>query len=353
MIRIQDEIQKLTSEDIIRIVTELGSENYIETENEIRFNTICHNEDCAGASMKLYYYKKDKRFHCYTECGCSFNLVQLFEKRYKLLNYDYDFYNDIVLRIAGEQSRGIANMTFPTKYKPLFEKYNYVAPRVQHPVLNPNILNSFSSYHAVEWLNDGISDEMMWRYSIKYSITENKVIIPHYDAQGQLIGIRGRTLNKDEETLYKYMPITYNEKVLKHQLGFNLYGLNMVGGNIKKKGMAIVAEAEKAALQYGTMFGHEHNICVATCGSSLSQYQIELLCSRGAKKILIAFDKEGETYQEREKYYHKLESYCKRYKAKVKMGFIWDCKNLLDLKDSPFDRGKETFLQLYKNAVWI
>lgn len=353
MIKIQDELQKLTSDDIIRIVTELGSENYVETENEIRFNTICHNEDCTDASMKLYYYKKDKRFHCYTECGCSFNLVQLFEKRYELLHYDYDFYNDIVLKIVGEQTRGISQMTFPTRYETLFEKYNYIPPRVQHPILDPSILNSFSSYHAVEWLNDGISDEMMWRYGIKYSIAENKVIIPHYDVKGHLIGVRGRTLNKDEEALYKYMPITYNGKILKHQLGFNLYGLNMVGGNIKKKGMAIIAEGEKAALQFGTMFGHEHNICVATCGSSLSSYQIDLLCSRGARRILIAFDREGETYQEQEKYYQKLKSYCERYKIKAKMGFIWDCKNLLKLKESPFDKGKDTFLKLYKNAVWI
>jgi hypothetical protein len=36
------------------------------------------------------------------------------------------------------------------------------------------------------------------------------------------------------------------------------------------------------------------------------------------------------------------------------MGFIWDMENLLDLKDSPTDKGKEVFLRLYwKNTVWI
>ena len=353
MTNIYDEIQKLTSEDIIRIVTDLGSDSYIETENEIRFKTICHNEDCASASMKLYYYKKDKRFHCYTECGCSYNLIQLFEKRYKLLHYDYNFYNDIALKISGEIGRGIRPLVFPTKYESDFEKYNHTPPRVQHPILDPSILNTFSSYHAVEWLTDGINDEMMWRYGIKYSIGENKIIIPHYDEKGHLIGVRGRTLNKDEEELYKYMPITFEGKILKHQLGFNLYGLNMVGGNIRKKKMAIVAEGEKAALQYGTMFGHEHNICVAACGSSISSYQIDLLIKHGAERILIAFDKEGETYEEKQKYFKKLQVYCERYRIKVKMGFIWDNQNLLSLKESPFDRGKNTFLKLYKNAIWI
>ena len=39
------------------------------------------------------------------------------------------------------------------------------------------------------------------------------------------------------------------------------------------------------------------------------------------------------------------------------MYVIWvlffDTKNLLELKESPFDKGKEVFKQLYKEAVWI
>ena len=35
------------------------------------------------------------------------------------------------------------------------------------------------------------------------------------------------------------------------------------------------------------------------------------------------------------------------------MGFIFDKNNLLNLKDSPFDRGKETFLKLYNSSIWV
>ena len=35
------------------------------------------------------------------------------------------------------------------------------------------------------------------------------------------------------------------------------------------------------------------------------------------------------------------------------MGFIYDAKNLLRLKESPTDRGKEIFLELYKGAIWL
>ena len=51
--------------------------------------------------------------------------------------------------------------------------------------------------------------------------------------------------------------------------------------------------------------------------------------------------------------FNKLEKMCKQYKNYAEMGFIFDTKNLLNLKDSPTDKGKETFLKLYKEAHWI
>lgn len=78
------------------------------------------------------------------------------------------------------------------------------------------------------------------------------------------------------------------------------------------------------------------------------------MLSRGANKILIAFDKEGEDWVAKEKYFNKLKHICERYKNKVQMGFIWDSVDLLNLKDSPIDRGKEIFLELYwKHTVWV
>jgi hypothetical protein len=35
------------------------------------------------------------------------------------------------------------------------------------------------------------------------------------------------------------------------------------------------------------------------------------------------------------------------------MGFIFDQDKLLNLKDSPTDRGKEVYMQLSKEAVWL
>ena len=193
----------------------------------------------------------------------------------------------------------------------------------------------------------------MRRFGIKYSIDQNKIIIPHYDEDGFLIGIRGRSLNEEDLEKGKYMPVAVEGKLYAHPLGYNLYGLNFIKGNIQKSKMAIVAESEKSVLQYDTMFGHDKNICVAVCGSSLHAYQMELLLKLGVERVLIAFDKEGENYKEKEKYYQKLNTMCERYRLRCNMGFIFDQCNHLSLKDSPTDKGKETFLQLYKEAVWL
>lgn len=110
---------------------------------------------------------------------------------------------------------------------------------------------------------------------------------------------------------------------------------------------------EKAVLQYETMFGTDKNICVGCCGSKFHSYQFQLLQQLGVEKILIAFDKEGNNWTESTKYYEKLHKICSKYKYKCHMGFIWDSKNLLNLKDSPFDKGKETLQQLIRGGIWI
>ena len=46
------------------------------------------------------------------------------------------------------------------------------------------------------WLDEGISKETLLKYRIKYDSTINAIIIPNFDHDGELIGIRGRFLEK-------------------------------------------------------------------------------------------------------------------------------------------------------------
>lgn len=300
----------LTPENIINLVTELGADRYVETDSYILFPTICHNIDSAEAKMKLYYYKKNKKFHCYTACGDNFNIFTLFERRYKLLGIEYNFYQDIVLKIKTKSNIKPTIQGFQNKYVSIMDKYIKQEIEVDIPHLNPSLLNIYTFNPTPMWLEDGISKEAMRRYNILFSIDENKIIIPHYNEKGYLIGIRGRAINPEDIIKGKYMPVFIEGKIKAHPLGYNLYGLNFVQGNIRRKKMAIIGEGEKFALQYDTIFGHNENIAVAACGSNLSSYQVDLLMKSGAERILIAFDKEGKDWDEQRVYYNKLYSLC-------------------------------------------
>ena len=95
---------------------------------------------------------------------------------------------------------------------------------------------------------------------------------------------------------------------------------------------------------------------VACCGSNLNKFQVSLLTNiLGANEITIAFDKEYEDWRSEEarKYREKIENMCKKYKGQATFYYIWDMDNLLGLKDSPFDKGKEVFEELYRHRIRV
>lgn len=141
---LKDIANNLTPERVIELVTELGSDTYIERNDYIQFKTICHNINPADASMKLYYYKKNKKFHCYTDCGDNFNIYELFKRRYELLGREYDFYKDIILKIAPDHQITENNSYAGEGVD--FDKYRVQEIKVDIPALNPSILNVFTFY---------------------------------------------------------------------------------------------------------------------------------------------------------------------------------------------------------------
>lgn len=94
------------------------------------------------------------------------------------------------------------------------------------------------------------------------------------------------------------------------------------------------------------------NCSVAVCGSNFNKYALNILldtCS--PSEIIICFDKEeikGST-----KYFDKLYSLGEKYKNYCNFSFIYDRHNLLELKDSPVDKGEEIFKKLVKERTKI
>ncbi len=348
MIDYEQIVKDLKDEEVIRLMYELGADRHEETDNYIIFPTICHNENATEASMKLYYYKDTHLLYCYTEDG-PMSIYKFLENYYKTRNIEYNWGQDI-LKVVFQCSAATDLTTKETIFKQSLKDKYRKRQSIQLAAYSPNVLESFVKQYPIEWLEDNISAGAMDKYNIRYSISQNKIIIPHYDINNRLVGIRGRALNESEIAYAKYAPVKIEDIVYKHKLSLNLYGLNHNWKNIKELGICYIAESEKAVLQ-SELFG-EKNCTVAICGSSLNIYQIKLLMQHcQPKEIVLCLDKEelpGE-----DKYFYKLWDMCNKYKLYTNMSFIYDRENLLNLKDSPFDRGRNIFNKLLEKRVKV
>ena len=205
------------------------------------------------------------------------------------------------------------------------------------------------------WLKEGISQEAMDNCGIAFDPVSWGIVIPHYNIDGKLIGVRERTLIKEEEENGKYKPAILNYQMYNHPLGFNLYNLNNSKNNIRKIKKAIIFEGEKSCLLYQSYFGIDNDISVAVCGSSLTAYQVELLQSLDVEEIVIAFDKQFQEIGDKEfkGWTKKLKEINKKYGILTRISFMFDKWNLLGYKDSPIDRGPEIFIQLFERRIML
>ena len=341
-------IADLQDKDVINLLVSLGADRYKDTPEAIIFPTICHNTDPSEASMKLYYYKNTKLFYCYTADG-GMSIFKLLEHIYKSRDIEYEWYNDIYLPIINcTPGKGIEGFK-SSRPELLKNKYERRKRKIELPSFQEGVLDVFIKEYPSQWLQDGISKEAMDKFNIKFSISQNKIIIPHYDTNDRLIGIRGRALNSWEvENVGKYMPVQIEQTWYKHPLSLNLYGLNKTKENIKKTGRVFIFEAEKSVLQFDSF--NQPNCAVAVCGSSLNKFQLDILIRECAPNdFVICFDKE----EGGEAYFNKLWKMCEKYHNYGNFSFLYDRESILNLKDSPSDNGEEAFNKLLNRRVIV
>ena len=347
MIDYKSIIEELQPEKIKELLYKLGAEEVVEKPGHFITNTICHNTE--GGSLKLYYYFNSHLFTCFTECG-NMNIFSFLKHYYESHNLSYDWYQDIY-KVILDCSNFNPNLGFaPNKYQRIRDTYKAAEP-TKLPTYPNGIIECFTKFYPTEWLNDGISKTSMEKFNIRYSAPQNKIIIPHYNPDGELVGIRGRALNEWEvENVGKYMPIQIEGKWYSHPLSLNLYGLNWTKDNIRRSGTCFLCEGEKSVLQMESW--DLPNCAAAVCGSQFNKHALKLLMRTARpREIVICFDKEEKPGSE--DYFYKLYNIGKKYSTYCDFSFIYDRENLLELKESPTDRGADTFWKLYKKRVRV
>ena len=352
----------LTLENIFDLLAEWGGDpEYIDS--GLLSSTICHNLPGEG-SKKLYYYENTTLFHCYT--GCPEGSFDIFELTIKVAEIQWSKkfdLNDAVryiaakFGIAGTIENDISELD-DWKILNAYERIEDVDTATKEILLKEydnSILERFNyKLQLTPWLKEGISQSALDVAKIGFFPGSDQITIPHFDKDGRLVGIRGRTVCAEDAQVYgKYRPLTVNKTQYRHPLGMNLYNLNLSKNNIGLIQKAIIFESEKSTLLYKSYFGNENDITVACCGSNISIYHIQLLLDAGAKEIIVAFDREGAT-DKKEDYVKKFYKINNKYKNFVNISFMYDkMGELLDFKSSPIDHGPEIFMKLFKNRITI
>ena len=362
----KDEIKNsLTLEQVEQFLAEHGGEP-VKRIGTLVSRSICHNPADGSGSYKLYYYENTHLFKCYTGCAETggFDIFDLVRKIMKIQsNIDMTLYDaqiyiinffslDVVYDFQKETDK---NSDFQ-----IFNKWRRVKQvdeqqkRIEFQKISPDVIKWLPKGHIGPWEREGINKAVMDAHGIRFDPYNYGVVIPHFDKDWNMIGIRERTLIKDNEDKGKYRPAIINGKMYNHPLGFNLYNLNFSKDMIKYNKKAIVGEGEKFCLMFDSMFNVD--ISVACCGSNLTSHQFKLLTDLGVEEIIIAFDKQFKEPGDAEwkRWTKKLTEIHRKYSGFVKISFMFDKEgNLLGYKDSPIDKGREVFEYLYENRITL
>lgn len=357
----------LTNEDLFEILEQLGAEPQENSDGNFICKTICH----GGESHKLYYYSNTRLFRCYTDCGDSFDIFELIRRVQNIdldtaIAYVVNFFN-LYSKLDTVDDSAIDRDEWNT-----IETYKKLASirinneKVILPEIPEDIIEHYPQPRIIPWEHEHISKEICDYMKIKYDPANGSILIPHYDENDRLVGIRQRTLLQEEEQWGKYRPWSIMEfdekenrwkpKQFNHPLAFNLYGLNKVKNNVQNMGIAIVFESEKSALAAMTFLGTSSSIGVAVCGSSISKYQFRLLKDLGINELCIAFDNDWHVVGDRDwqRTTTRWEKLYRKFSSEVNVSFLYDRSGtLLPYKSSPTDQGKEVFMELWRNRIFL
>lgn len=231
----------------------------------------------------------------------------------------------------------------PHQKKTLFGGiYNSVSKQnkeIKLRTYDESVLDSYEKCCNLRFLKDGISISAQKFFDIRFSVEDNRIIIPIHNEYGSLVGAKGRLNGEAEEDNPKYMytiPVAMSQVLYGYAENYQyLYGNEI-----------IVVESEKSVMQAWD-FG-VRNI-VALGSNSLSEKQTKLLLQLQPSRIIIAMD-EGLEFEQTKRNADIIKNLGGILAPEV---WYWDSTIDLDiqLKSSPTDMGKEKFEEIMEEQL--
>ena len=347
--------QELTDEMLKDILAQFNVEPVEEDSDKIIFPTCCHNLE--GGSPKLYYFKNTKLFRCFTECSDTFDIFTLLRKMYELRGQTISLRQavslcDLDATSISPQDQNVLRALDDIKY--MQELNNTYIPDVDNLNLttyDKNILKKYSFDYLgfMPWVEEGITIESLQKFNIKYDNYNDAIIIPNFDYNGELIGLRARFFREEDMLKGKYRPVYVNGTLYNHPTGRTFYGIYENHLNIERKKTAVIFEGEKSVLQYNGLYGSDNNVALATLGQNITKDHIQYLLKMKVNNVILAYDTDYEDYAElaevEQKYIQKAKILSPYFNVSILIDYDFD----LPHKSSPIDGGKDIFEKILKN----
>lgn len=341
------------------ILRELGIPIFSKSNTEWRCWTGDKNKDPYQGSPALVFYTDTKIFFGMT-MGRSYDCISLVQTRLNLLGQTCSFLDacNWILEKTGLDPTKIAKPLTNTHVYDWSELERFVRVRKygnQLPEYDRNIIDTLPPLYPQAWIDEGISEETMAKYQIRYYERCNQTVIPCFDSEARLIGVRVRNWDKDRVEQAKYMPlITLDGQCYKFNTNQMFYGINYNKPEIERIGKVIIVESEKAVMKLDTYMGR-HNIALGMYGSNLGIQRRNQLIKMGVNTVSYVVDNDfiGQDDEFFEQWREKIQHFIKLWDGFCRIEIVWDNLGLLGPKENATDSTKEVWEQLWENREII
>lgn len=336
---------RITEDDIIILMDSLGADFNYQSQDQIHFRSICHNSN----SYKLYYFIDSASFYCFRDAR-HFDIISLIQH---VKNIDFAHaiqYICAALHIdesACQVNEQIDNWREMKKWLPDAE------PEPDKLVeYDPSILSLFDHLYPQDWLDYGISTDILDKFGVGWYARHACISIPIV-FNGQLVGVRGRYTREQDIAKGKYRPIcTLDGQVLKVATGSVLYGYDQNRAEIEKCRSVMLFESEKSVLK-APQFGI--NNALAVFGSNISKQHIQLLLELGVNDVTLCMDNDYHTVEDADYqlFVVKMRRLINKLRGYFAVSVVWNNQGYNMYKSNIMDIPYEQAMKLIENKTII
>ena len=210
---------------------------------------------------------------------------------------------------------------------------------IQLKTYDESVLDQYERCGNLRFLNDNISLKAQTFWDVRFSVADNRIIIPIRNEFSEIVGAKGRYNGDSDDLNPKYLytiPVSMSQVLYGYAENYqHLYGNDI-----------ILVESEKSVMQ---AWDFDVRNIVALGSNSLSEKQTKLLLQLQPKKIILAMD-DGLDFDIIQRNADTIKKFSSIFMPEI---WYWDWTIDLDIpsKSSITDCGKNKFEEIINEQL--